>query len=70
MLARSYEDLEKRLHAQLKELDISHNGAEFKPDLDRSKCSVESEADNLSLCSCDNIPVIVGEHEEKTGTAK
>ncbi|XP_017307115.1 coiled-coil domain-containing protein 125 [Ictalurus punctatus] len=64
MLARSYEDLEKRLQAQLKELDISHNGAESKPESDRSKCAADH-----SSCPCDNIPVVMDEREDKTRMA-
>lgn len=62
MLARSYEDLEKRLQAQLKELDTSHHGAEFKPE---SECEVDSKADHSS-CSCEKTPELTDEHEEKT----
>lgn len=64
MLARSYEDLEKRLQAQLKELDISHNGAESKPESDRFKCAADH-----SSCPCDNIPVVMDEREDKTRMA-
>ncbi|KAG7318623.1 hypothetical protein KOW79_018378 [Hemibagrus wyckioides] len=63
MLAQRYEDLEKCLQAQLKDLDMSHNGAELKSD--RSKCTVDSKADHLSR-SCENIPVVMDECEEET----
>lgn len=63
MLAQRYEDLEKRVQAQLKDLDTPHNGADFE--LDRSRCTVDSKADHLS-CSCDEQPVVIEEHEEKT----
>ncbi|XP_026997566.2 coiled-coil domain-containing protein 125 [Tachysurus fulvidraco] len=63
MLAQRYEDLEKRVQAQLKDLDTPHNGAEFK--LDRSRGTVDSKTDHLSS-SCEKRPVLMDEHEEKT----
>lgn len=68
MLARSYEDLEKRLEAQLKELGISHDVAEHKPESDGAKCTADSKADHPS-CSCGNISAVMDELEEKTSMA-
>ncbi|XP_053336487.1 coiled-coil domain-containing protein 125 [Clarias gariepinus] len=66
MLAQSYEDLEKRLQTQLKELDISNHGAKSNLEPDRFKRNVDSKtADRLS-CSCDHTPVVMGEDEVKT----
>lgn len=64
MLAQRYEDLEKCLQGQLKDLDMSHNGAELK-----SKCTVDSKADHLSR-SCDNIPAVMDECEEETRVSR
>lgn len=68
MLAKSYEDLEKRLQAQLKESDTSHNGAEFKPESDGSKCRVDTKADRPSF-SRENTPAVMDEREEKADFA-
>lgn len=67
MLARSYEDVESRLQAQLRELDAARGGAELKPESHRFKCKVDSEAEaDRPSCSCDHAPVVADEHEDKT----
>lgn len=68
MLARSYEDLEKRLQAQLREMDMPHNGPAFKPQSDRSEGTVDSKADRLSF-SLNSILVVMDEQEEETRIA-
>lgn len=68
MLARSYEDLENRLQAQLREMDMSRNGPAFNPESGRSDGTVDSKADRLSF-SLNNILVVMDEQEEKTRIA-
>lgn len=65
MLAQSYEDLEKRLQAQLKDLDTSHTEEELTAELDRSNPTEDPKADHRS-CSCDNTAVVINEYKEKT----
>lgn len=60
MLARSYEDLEKRLQAELRELDVAHDGSEFTAE---PECKVNSEAS-----PCDDKALVLDQHEEKTQT--
>ncbi|KAI5091282.1 coiled-coil domain-containing protein 125 isoform X1 [Silurus meridionalis] len=63
MLARSYEDLEKRLQAQLKESDVSHQGGDPRPQSEESKSTADS---GHPSCLCDDTPVVTDEQEEKT----
>ncbi|KAI5618534.1 coiled-coil domain-containing protein 125 isoform X1 [Silurus asotus] len=62
MLARSYEDLEKRLHAQLKESDVSHQGGHPRPQSEESKSMADF---GHPSCPCDDTPVVTDEQEEK-----